>query len=191
MANVQHKSREKRSEFIKRKPTQKLAVTSSDASHAGFEYCLELIKAGNVLVYPEFHSSNSLTTVHTPRYSYTLKLSSNHRTSLVNLRNFVFTWSQWPRGLGHETISTAQTLGSRVRIPLEAWMSVRVSSVFVLSCVRSGLATGLITRPRGKLLLSVCKIHSSRLEGLIRRRVRRTSFLVCNQQWEVFLSVLM
>jgi hypothetical protein len=27
-------------------------------------------------------------------------------------------------------------------------MSVRVSSVFVLSCVGSGLATGLITRPR-------------------------------------------
>jgi hypothetical protein len=47
--------------------------------------------------------------------------------------------SQWPRGLGHELSSLARTLGSRVRIPLEAWMSVCVYSVFVLG---SGLATG-------------------------------------------------
>jgi hypothetical protein len=42
----------------------------------------------------------------------------------------------------HEMSSPAQTQGSCVRIPLEAWMSVRVSSVFVLSCVGSGLVTG-------------------------------------------------
>jgi hypothetical protein len=40
-----------------------------------------------------------------------------------------------------------QTLGSRVRIQLEAWISARFSSVFVLSCVCGGLATGLIPRP--------------------------------------------
>jgi hypothetical protein len=34
--------------------------------------------------------------------------------------------SQWPRGLRHEQSSPAQTLGSWVRIPTEAWMSVRV-----------------------------------------------------------------
>jgi hypothetical protein len=45
--------------------------------------------------------------------------------------------------------SPAQTLGPWVRITLGAWMAVRVSSVFVLSCVASGLAAGLITRPRG------------------------------------------
>jgi hypothetical protein len=40
--------------------------------------------------------------------------------------------SQWARGLRHELSSLARTLGSWVRIPLEAWMSVCVYSVFVL-----------------------------------------------------------
>jgi hypothetical protein len=43
--------------------------------------------------------------------------------------------SQRPCGLRHELSSLAQTLGSCVRIPLEAWMSVCVYSVFVLFCV--------------------------------------------------------
>jgi hypothetical protein len=43
--------------------------------------------------------------------------------------------SQWLRGLRHEMSSPA-------RIPLEAWMFVSVYSVFVLSCVGSGLPTG-------------------------------------------------
>jgi hypothetical protein len=43
--------------------------------------------------------------------------------------------SQWPLGLRHEPSSPAQTLGSWVRNPLEAWMSVCVYSVVVLSCV--------------------------------------------------------
>jgi hypothetical protein len=37
--------------------------------------------------------------------------------------------SQCPRGLRHELFSPAQTLGSWVRILLEAWMSVYVYSV--------------------------------------------------------------
>jgi hypothetical protein len=44
--------------------------------------------------------------------------------------------SQWPRGLRHEPSSPAKTLGSWVRISLEACMSVCVYSVFVLSCVQ-------------------------------------------------------
>jgi hypothetical protein len=36
----------------------------------------------------------------------------------------------------------AGTLGSWVRIPVEAWMSVCVYSVCVVLCVGSGLATG-------------------------------------------------
>jgi hypothetical protein len=32
--------------------------------------------------------------------------------------------SQWPRGLRHEPSSLARTLGSWIRIPLKAWMSV-------------------------------------------------------------------
>jgi hypothetical protein len=43
---------------------------------------------------------------------------------------------QWLRSLRHKLSSSAETLGSWVRIPLEAWMSVYVYSVFVLSCVQ-------------------------------------------------------
>jgi hypothetical protein len=49
--------------------------------------------------------------------------------------------SQWPRGPRHEQSLPARTLGSWVRIPLEAWMSVCV----YLCCsvyTGSGLATG-------------------------------------------------
>jgi hypothetical protein len=38
--------------------------------------------------------------------------------------------SQWPRGVRHELSSPRRTLGSSVRIPLEAWMSVCVYSVY-------------------------------------------------------------
>jgi hypothetical protein len=48
--------------------------------------------------------------------------------------------SQWPRGLRHELSSLALTLGSWVRIPQD--MDVYVSSVCVVLCVGSGLATG-------------------------------------------------
>jgi hypothetical protein len=47
--------------------------------------------------------------------------------------------SHWPSSLRHELSSLAGTLGSWVRIPLKAWMSVCVYSVFVLG---SGLSTG-------------------------------------------------
>jgi hypothetical protein len=49
--------------------------------------------------------------------------------------------SQWPRGLGRRS-AAAWLLGSRVRIPLRAWMFV---SCF--PCVYRGLCDGLITRP--------------------------------------------
>jgi hypothetical protein len=47
-----------------------------------------------------------------------------HYLFILDLR---FSRSEWPRG---------QTLGSWVRIPLKAWMSVYVYFVFVLSCVQ-------------------------------------------------------
>jgi hypothetical protein len=47
--------------------------------------------------------------------------------------------SQWPNGLRHEMSSPTRKLRSLVRIPLKAWMSLSVYSVFVLG---SGLATG-------------------------------------------------
>jgi hypothetical protein len=74
---------------------------------------------------------------------------------------------KWPRGLRRDTTSPAQTLGLRVRFPLEAWMSVCLYSVFVLSCVGSGLATG--RAPVG-VLPTVCKIRN-RPEGIIRKVV--------------------
>jgi hypothetical protein len=43
--------------------------------------------------------------------------------------------SQWLRGLRHEPSSLDRTLGSWVRIPLKASMSVYLYSVFVLFCV--------------------------------------------------------
>jgi hypothetical protein len=59
--------------------------------------------------------------------------------------------SQWPLRLRHEMSSPSEALGSWVRIPLDAWMSARVSSLFVLSCVGNSLVTGLITHPRGSI----------------------------------------
>jgi hypothetical protein len=50
--------------------------------------------------------------------------------------------SQWRRSIRNEPSSTVRTLKSSLRIPLKAWMSVCVYSVFVLFCVGSGLATG-------------------------------------------------
>jgi hypothetical protein len=47
-----------------------------------------------------------------------------------------------PPRLRHEPCSPARTLGSWVRIPLEAWMFVCVYSVCVVLCIGSGLVTG-------------------------------------------------
>jgi hypothetical protein len=57
---------------------------------------------------------------------------------------YTSSWSQWPRGIRHELPSPARTLGSCVRIPLKAWMSVCAFyfCVCVALCVGSGLATG-------------------------------------------------
>jgi hypothetical protein len=54
----------------------------------------------------------------------------------------IYSRSQWPRGLGHELSSPAQTLGLWVQIPLEAWMSVRLFCVCAVLCAGRGLATG-------------------------------------------------
>jgi hypothetical protein len=51
------------------------------------------------------------------------------------LHSFFTCLSEWPRGLRHESSSPTRTLGSWVRIPLEAWMSLCVYSVFISFCV--------------------------------------------------------
>jgi hypothetical protein len=45
-------------------------------------------------------------------------------------------------------VQARSTLESWVRMEFELWMSVSVSSAFVLSCVCIRLVTGLLTRPR-------------------------------------------
>jgi hypothetical protein len=71
--------------------------------------------------------------------------------SNIRIFNLAIRWggrSQWQRDLRHEPSSPFRTLGYWVRIPLEAWMSVCVYFVCVVLCVVSGLAKGLIPRPR-------------------------------------------
>jgi hypothetical protein len=52
--------------------------------------------------------------------------------------------SQWPRGIRRELSSLARALGSWVRIPLKAWVSVCVHlfCVCVVLCLCNGLAKG-------------------------------------------------
>jgi hypothetical protein len=63
-----------------------------------------------------------------------------HRTTgriiFFVLKFLRFYRSQWLRGLRHELSSPAQILGSWIRIQLEAWISVCIYSVFMLSCVQ-------------------------------------------------------
>jgi hypothetical protein len=56
--------------------------------------------------------------------------------SNLYVHSFAVCRSQSPRGLRHKASSPAGTLGSWARIPLEAWISMGVYSVFVLSCVQ-------------------------------------------------------
>jgi hypothetical protein len=58
-----------------------------------------------------------------PRQELSLQPGSRHELSLSP-------------GLTHELFSTAQIQRSRVWIPIEAWMSVCVYSVFVFSCIQ-------------------------------------------------------
>jgi hypothetical protein len=44
--------------------------------------------------------------------------------------------SQWPRSLRHEVYSLARTLGSWVRIPLEAWMPVFILCLCKVAALR-------------------------------------------------------
>ena len=56
---------------------------------------------------------------------------------------------RWPSGLRRRS-AAARLRGSRVRIPLSAWMSVSC-----VCCVSIGLCDRLITRPEESYLLSV------------------------------------
>jgi hypothetical protein len=59
-------------------------------------------------------------------------------------------------------VLAASLLGTRVRIPLGAWMFVFVFYV-VLSCVGRGLCDGLITRPEESYRVSKIDYETSRV----------------------------
>jgi hypothetical protein len=79
-------------------------------------------------------------------YLHILSLSSS--TSYLLQAFISIPADQWLLWLRHEMSSPLRILRSWVRIPLVAWMSVRIYFVFVLSCVGSDLTTGLFPRPR-------------------------------------------
>jgi hypothetical protein len=75
--------------------------------------------------------------------------------------------SQWPRDQRQELFSPAQTLGSWVRIPLEAWTFA--FNLFVLSCTGSGFAAGWSPTQESYLLsiwLRNCKTEAKVHHGL-------------------------
>jgi hypothetical protein len=93
--------------------------------------------------------------------------------------------SQCPNGLRHEVSSPAETLGSWVRIPLEALMFVCVYSVFVLPCVGSGLATDW--SPVERVLPTVYKIKKLTCNGISRLPYTPLYSSCLNIRW-TFLS---
>jgi hypothetical protein len=80
--------------------------------------------------------------------------------------------SQWPRSLWRRS-AVAWLLGSRVRIPLGAWMFV------ALSCVSRGLCDGMITRPEESYRVSVCVCDQETLK----REVKGTSRTISACEW--------
>jgi hypothetical protein len=62
-----------------------------------------------------------------------------------------FCRSQWPRSLGHELSSPPQPLGLWIRVPLGAWISVCLYSVFMLSYVKIAALRRLIPLPRNPI----------------------------------------
>jgi hypothetical protein len=86
--------------------------------------------------------------------------------------------SQWPRGLRNEMSSPAWILGFVGSNPLEAWMFVCVYSVFVLSCVGSGLATDWSLVQGVLLIVYKCKItephkEEAKARNGLQRHIRR------------------
>jgi hypothetical protein len=81
--------------------------------------------------------------------------------SLLLVKDTTFSsWRwHWPHSLSHETSAPAETLGLWVRIPVEKLMSLCIYSVFVLSCVGRGPATG--SSPFQDVVRTSFKIHNS------------------------------
>jgi hypothetical protein len=80
---------------------------------------------------------------------------------------------RWPNHQRHEMSLLFQALGSWVGISLEAWMSVCVCPVFVLSCVGSGILTDWVL-PTLWFTVSELIPNGNRPERLIYQGRRRS-----------------
>jgi hypothetical protein len=74
-----------------------------------------------------FPNTLSLCSSHNVRDQVSYPFKTTGKNTVLYI--LIFSRSQWPRGLRHELSSLPRTLGSWVRIPLKAWMSVCVYSV--------------------------------------------------------------
>jgi hypothetical protein len=79
-------------------------------------------------------------------------IRNSHATCSIFITRFTvsvmkYCHSQWPRRLRHELSSLSRTLGSWVRIPLNAWMPV---CAFILCLCQP--CDGLMTRPRSPII---------------------------------------
>jgi hypothetical protein len=76
--------------------------------------------------------------------------------------------SRWPRSLRH-TWAVAGLLGSRVRIPLKAWMFVSLCLLCVVQVAASATSWSLVQRsPTGCVCLSVCWSRNLKLYSVVR-----------------------
>jgi hypothetical protein len=90
----------------------------------------------NIAVSSLVHSGRSVNlTTHLPLFFLSSIFNDALSIRAISFDDTNMGRSQWPRCLRHELLSLARKLGSWVRIPLMAWMSVCVYSVFMLSCV--------------------------------------------------------
>ena len=80
-------------------------------------------------------------------------LSSHTVQSNIRFNIIMSCSSRWPYSLKRR-YEAARLLGSRVRIPLRAWMFV--CFVFVVCCAGSGVCDGLVTRSEESYRVCVC-----------------------------------
>jgi hypothetical protein len=96
--------------------------------------------------------------------------------------------SQWPHGLRHALCWSAHTLGSWVRTSLDPWKSVFAFILFVLSCVCSGLATGLA--PVQGISRNLLILNGNKPKSKIHPRTRMTIKTYCCFWLPLFSEVM-
>jgi hypothetical protein len=105
----------------------------------GSQFCLSLqVTASH---YSHHFCHDSFFYNHSASYTKEVRQMFPHIPDFMQLTG-LFCRSQWPHGLRHKLSSFTRMLGSWLRIPLKAWMSVCVYSIWVVLCLGRGLATG-------------------------------------------------